>query len=157
MPNVASALKEEICRLAKKEIKVQVGTTRQAVARYRRDIAALKRSLSQQERELRHLKKKMQHQTGQPQPVEDELADVRYSARSVSAQRRRLGLSADAYGKLIGVSGLTVYNWEHGKTRPRKAQLAGLVAVRGLGKGEALTKLADLERQVARKRRKRRR
>ena len=39
MPNIAGVLKEEIRRLAKKEIKAQVGTTRQAVARYRSDIA----------------------------------------------------------------------------------------------------------------------
>ena len=31
MPNIASVLKDEIRRLAKKEIKAQVGTTKQAV------------------------------------------------------------------------------------------------------------------------------
>jgi hypothetical protein len=46
---------------------------------------------------------------------------------------------------LVGVSGLTIYSWEHGKSRPRKAQLAGLVAARGIGKREAMTKLAVLK------------
>ena len=63
MPNIAGVLKEEIRRLAKKEIKAQVGTTRQAVTRYRSDIAKLKRQLGQQEREIKLLKK----QQGQPQ------------------------------------------------------------------------------------------
>jgi hypothetical protein len=49
MSNIAGVLKEEIRRLAKKEIKAQVGTTKQAVARYRSDIAMLKRQLGQQE------------------------------------------------------------------------------------------------------------
>ena len=40
--------------------------------------------------------------------------------------------------------GLTIYNWEQEKARPRKAQLAALVAVRGIGKREALLKLAEL-------------
>ena len=62
MPNIAGVLKEEIRRLAKKEIKTQVGTTKRATAKYRRDIAKLKRSLSQQEREIKLLKK----QQGQP-------------------------------------------------------------------------------------------
>ena len=62
----------------------------------------------------------------------------------MKAQRSRLGLSAADYGKLVGVSGLTIYNWEHGKARPRKAQLATLVAARGIGKREALKKLAEL-------------
>ena len=60
---------------------------------------------------------------------------------AVKAQRKRLGLSADNYARLVGVSSLTIYNWEHGKSRPRKEQLAALVAVRGIGKREALKKL----------------
>jgi DNA-binding transcriptional regulator YiaG len=140
MPNIAGVLKEEIRRLAKKEIKAQVGSTRQAVARYRSDIAKLKRQLGQQEREIKLLKK----QQGQPQAEEEPLESVRFSARSVKAQRSRLGLSAADYGKLVGVSGLTIYNWEQEKARPRKAQLAALVAVRGIGKREALQKLAEL-------------
>ena len=66
----------------------------------------------------------------------------------MKAQRQRLGLSAADYGRLVGVSGLTIYNWEHDKARPRKAQLAALVAVRGIGKREALKKLAEPEAQV---------
>ena len=140
MPNIAGVLKEEIRRLAKKEIKAQVGSTKQAVARYRSDIAMLKRQLGQQEREIKLLKK----QQGQPETEEEPLESVRFSARSVKAQRSRLGLSAADYGKLVGVSGLTIYNWEQEKARPRKAQLTALVAVRGIGKREALKKLAEL-------------
>ena len=153
MPNIAAVLKEEIRRLAKKEIKVQVGTTKQAVAKYRSDIAELKRSLNQQEREIKLLKK--QQQQSQPQP-ENDLDSVRFSARSVKAQRQRLGLSAADYGKLVGVSGLTIYNWEHGTSHPRKAQLVALVAVRGIGKREALMKLAELAELTKTKKRPRR-
>jgi transcriptional regulator with XRE-family HTH domain len=63
----------------------------------------------------------------------------------VRAQRERLGLSAADYAKLVGVSSLTIYNWEHGKTRPRAEQLAALVALRGIGKREALHRLELLE------------
>jgi DNA-binding transcriptional regulator YiaG len=140
MPNIASVLKEEIRRLARREIKVQVGSTKQAVVRYRSEIAKLKRMLGQQKREIERLKK----QQGQPEPAEDESEAIRFSARSVRSQRSRLGLSAADYGKLVGVSGLTVYNWEHGKSRPRKNQLDALVAVRGIGKREALKQLAEL-------------
>ena len=73
-------------------LKAQVGTTKQAVVKYRSDIAKLKRVLTQQEREIKLLKK----QQGQPQAEEEPLESVRYSARSVKAQRSRLGLSADA-------------------------------------------------------------
>lgn len=78
----------------------------------------------------------------QPQAkAEENLEGVRFSARSVKAQRTRLKLSAADYGKLVGVSGLTIYNWESGKTRPRQQQLAALVAVRAYGRREALAKL----------------
>ena len=46
----------------------------------------------------------------------------------MKAQRSRLGLSAADYGKLVGVSGLTIHNWEHQKARPRKAQLSNLAS-----------------------------
>jgi DNA-binding transcriptional regulator YiaG len=150
MPNIAGVLKEEIRRLAKKEIKSQIGGTKKAAAQYRRDIAKLKRMLGQQEREINRLKK--QTQQGQPQP-EEAVEDVRFSARSVKAQRSRVGLSAADYGKLVGVSGLTIYNWEHGVSRPRKAQLASLIAVRGIGKREALRRLAEMTPKRRAKRR----
>ena len=142
MPNIAGVLKEEICRLAKKEIKLQAGKTQKAAAQYRRDIAGLKRLFSQQAKEIKLLKKRAEPQ-GQPQNDPSEMDGIRFSARSVKAQRQRRGLSAADYGKLIGVSGLTIYNWEHEKARPRKAQLAALVAARGIGKREALAKLAE--------------
>jgi DNA-binding transcriptional regulator YiaG len=145
MPNLAATLKEEIRRLAKKEVKAETSKTKRAVAQYRREIARLKRDLQSNQKQIARLK--VQGQKGLDQLVangEPEDA-VRFSARSVQAQRKRIGLSAANYGKLIGVSGLTVYNWENGKSRPRKAQLDRLVAVRGIGKREAAKKLEMLK------------
>ena len=142
MPNLATALKEEIRRLARKEIKAMVGTTQKAVAQYRRDIAALKRQLGQQEKNVNKLRKQLLSQDGERTVLADDPpSGSRFSARSVKAQRRRLTLSAANYGKLVGVSALTVYNWESGKSRPRKAQLSAVVAIRGIGKREAAKRL----------------
>jgi len=145
MPNLAAAIKEEIRRLAKKEIKAETGKTKEAVAQYRRDIARLKRLVQAQQKEITFLKAQERKRLGQRPAAEEALEGVRFSARSVRAQRKRLGLSAEQYAKLIGVSPLTVYNWEHGKSRPREAQLAALVAVRGIGKREAVKRLEMLE------------
>ena len=54
-------------------------------------------------------------------------------------------MSAEDYARLIGVSPLTVYNWEHGKSRPQDERIAALVAVRSLGRREALAKLEMLK------------
>ena len=142
MPNLAATLKEEIQRLAKKEIKARTGSTKQAVAKYRREIAGLKRQMQEQQKKIAFLEAQEQKRIEQPQAAGESLEGIRFSARSVKAQRERLGLSAANYAKLVGVSPLTVYNWEQGKSRPRKEQLAALAAVRGIGKREALAKLA---------------
>jgi DNA-binding transcriptional regulator YiaG len=158
MPNVISVLKEEICRLAKKEIKADTSATKRAVAQYRRDIAKLKRQMASQAKEIAILKAQDEKRPGQPQAKDDgELEGMRFSARSVKAQRARLKLSAANYGKLVGVSGLTVYSWESGKSRPRKQQFARLVAVRGLGRREALRKLDQLAAEANKVRKLRRR
>ncbi len=146
MPNLAAVIKEEIRRLAKREIKATTSSTKSAVAQYRRDIAALKRTVSGQQKEIAFLKAQEQKRLGQPETKgEEELEGVRHSARSVKAQRKRLKLSAKDFGKLVGVSGLTVYNWEHGKGRPSKDNLAALVAVRDMGRREAMAKLEAMQ------------
>jgi DNA-binding transcriptional regulator YiaG len=144
MANLAGAIKEEIRRLAKKEIKNETAATKQAVAQYRREIASLKRQFRDQERKLAFLQNRERRRLEKPAAgAASEAASegVRFSARSVKAQRDRLDLSAADYALLVGVSPLTIYNWEKGKSRPRAEQLAALVAVRGIGKREAARRL----------------
>jgi len=43
-----------------------------------------------------------------------------------------------------GVSGLSIYNWEKGKAKPRKEQVATLAALRGITKREAAARLEQL-------------
>ena len=45
MPNIATVLKQEITRLAAKEVKARMAATRKASSQHRRDIAALKRQV----------------------------------------------------------------------------------------------------------------
>ena len=133
MPNIASVLKDEILRLARKEVRQAVEWLRKVSAQYRSDIAALKRQVAALEKQQARLGK-----TG-PKKVAVEVegessAKFRFSAKRFAAQRQKLGLSAGDMGALLGVSGQTVYHWESGKTRPRQQQLATIAAVRKLGK-----------------------
>lgn len=141
---LALVLKDEIRRLARKEIKAQTSCTAKAVARYRREIAALKRQLGEQGRTLSSLQK--QNGKVANANVNGSEDSTRFSARSAKAQRRRTGLSAADYAKLVGVSPLTIYNWEHGKSRPRAEQFKSLVALRGVGKRQAVAKLDEISR-----------
>jgi DNA-binding transcriptional regulator YiaG len=144
MTTFAVALKDEIRRLARKEIRAQTGHTSKAVAQYRREIARLKRQHREYEKKLAQLANQTRRQFSLPSSEELNGDNTRFSARSVRAQRRRTGLSAADYAKLVGVSPLTIYNWEHNKSRPRRSQFTTLVALRGIGKREALAKLAEL-------------
>ena len=58
--------------------------------------------------------------------------------------RPRLGLSADKYGRLVGVNAQTIYSWERRKSTPHAKQRASLAAVRGLGKREARARLEPI-------------
>ena len=51
MPNIATAPRDEIRRLARQEIKAVIGATKQAVTQHRRDIAMLKRLVGLQQKE----------------------------------------------------------------------------------------------------------
>ena len=66
----------------------------------------------------------------------------RFSAKGLQARRSRLDLSAADFGKLLGVSAQSIYNWESEKARPRAEQIAKLAALRGLGKREVAARLA---------------
>ena len=146
MPNLAVTLKQEISRLARKEMRPHLATTRQLTAQHRRDIARLKRLLKDHEKKIAFLEARERKRLDGPSAPASSLLDgARFSPTSVRAQRRRLKLSAEEYGKLAGVSGQTIYLWEQGKSRPRTAQLATLVSLRKLGRRLALRQLAVLE------------
>lgn len=142
MPNIQTALRQEIARLARKEVRGEVDGLRSAARRFRQDIASLKQQISQLERMLKAaLKSRGGDRRAAPPP---ETADTarRFSAERLARHRAKLGLSAARYGALVGVSGLSIYKWESGKVRPRSAQLEALAAVRGLSKRAAEERLA---------------
>jgi DNA-binding transcriptional regulator YiaG len=144
MPNLASILKDEIRRLARREIRSQVGVTKRAATQHRRDIAELKRLVKDLTRRVTFLESQEKRRVSKP-VAEAPSGQVRFSARWLKAHREKLGLSAADYGRLVGVSGLTIYNWEGGKSKPRRQKMAALAAIRGLGKREALKRLEMMD------------
>jgi DNA-binding transcriptional regulator YiaG len=141
MPNLLSLLNERIHRLARREIRGQTKKTRRLTAQHRRDLAALKRQVAALAKTVAFLEKQEQRRVASPPATFQDVKGVRFSARSVKAQRARLDLSAKDFGRLVGVAGLTIYAWESGKSRPRKKQLPALAAIRHLGKREARKRL----------------
>ncbi len=143
MPNIATVLKDEIVRLARKEVRKEVEGLKKASVRYRTEIAALKRRVAELEKKHVRLEKKAPKKVI-PEAEGEGITRHRFSARRFAAQRQKLGVSAGAMGTLLGVSAQSVYNWEAGKSRPRPQQLAGIAALRRLGKRQAEELLANL-------------
>jgi DNA-binding transcriptional regulator YiaG len=150
MPNIAMVLKEEISRLARKEVRRQTQALRKASGQYRKDIAEMKRQLFDLQRKVNPLQKQVL-KSGPSQVVKTETSGVRFTAKGLRSQRQRLGLSAADYGKLVGVTGQTIYSWEHEIARPRKGQLPRIASLRRLGKREALDHLRQLTRGTRKK------
>jgi DNA-binding transcriptional regulator YiaG len=143
MANIASVLKTEITRLARKELRFASGSTKKAIASYRREIAALKRRMQSLERELMQLRK----QAGRSAPadrVPDESPSVRFRAEGFAQHRKRLGLSARQAGLLLDASSLSVYKWEKGQATPRAKHLEAIANLRKMGKREAQRRLEAL-------------
>jgi len=143
MPNIASVLKSEIARVARKEVRGETLGLKKAVVAYRSGIAALRRRTQALEQELRRMSKAS---AKAPAVVDAEVSSkkLRFSAKSLASQRRRLELSAEDCGLLMGASGQSIYNWEQGKSRPQAKHLPAIVALRAMGKKEAAARLASL-------------
>lgn len=143
MPNIAVELKNEMARVARKELRKEVESLRKAVSSHRSEIAALKRAIKEQQKAISGLQKL------KPQAaVADEAAlptkPARFSAKGLVVQRRKLGLSAQDFGRLVGTTAQAVYNWETGKARPTRDRLQAIAALRGIGKREVVRRLEAL-------------
>lgn len=152
MPNLASVLKAEISRIARKEGRSETDALKKSVSSQRSDIAALRRRVQELEKSLKALAKAAS--SGRPalasaQAASDsdgEAEGLRFRATGMASNRKRLGLSAEDFGLLVGASGQSVYSWEAGKTKPRATSLAAIAALRGVGKREAARRLEALKR-----------
>ena len=148
MPNIAAVLKDEIARIARKELRAQTEDVRKTSATNRSQIAALRKRIDDLERELKRVRKSATREAPAGAAGDDEEGGTsrRFSAARLAAQRHKLGLSAADFAALLGVSGQSVYKWEHGEARPRAKQLEAIAALRGIGKREAAARLEQVQK-----------
>jgi DNA-binding transcriptional regulator YiaG len=144
MPNIASVFKSEISRVARKEVRSEIESLRKAANGYRSDIAALKRRTQSLEQGLKQLLKT------RPVKPADAIEDapskaIRFSAKGLASQRKRLELSAEELSLLLNTSSQSIYNWEAGAVRPRAKHLPAISALKTLGKKDALAILSGLK------------
>ena len=149
MPNIAAVLRDEIVRLARKEIRQQTEKLRRGAIQHRKSIATLNQTVRDLQRQLAlataHARKASSASTPEAIP-----SRVRFTATGLRSLRKRLDLSADSFGRLVGVSAQTIYNWERGVTRPSGRQLPALASSRLMGKREARRQLESAKKAAPR-------
>lgn len=142
--NAYTALKNEISRIARREIRAETEGLKKHSAQYRSQIAALKRQLASLEKLLRNRSKVASTAPAARSDEEPARGGLRFRAKGFATHRRRLGLSAAQAGALLGVSGQTIYHWEAGKVKPRSSQMPRIDALRKLTKKGAAAAVAQV-------------
>ncbi len=145
MPNIGTIFKSEISRVARKEVRGETQALKKSISQYRTQIADLKRRLQALEKQVKRQGKAAPRgeAAASSADADESGGSVRFSAKGLATHRRRLGLSAAALARLLGVSALSVYKWESGKVRPRAKQIEAIAALRSMGKREAAERLGQ--------------
>ena len=142
MSQLMVVMKDEIRRIARKEIRAATAGLKKDKTTFRKAVADLRRQAKAQRASINQL---LSVATKQVKTATEaaEGSKARVTAKGIRALRKRLKLSQAQFGKLIGVSGHTVLKWEHGsgplklRSRTRRAFLA----IRKIGVREARLRL----------------
>ncbi len=152
MTTFADSLKREIARVARKELREEIGAVRKASLVQRSEIAALKKQVKAMQSELNRLGK-MRTEPARAAPTTASAASVAatrgkpgrkvvFTAERLKTQRARLGLTQEQMARLLGVSSLSIWKWESGGAVPRASRVPKILELLALGKREALARVA---------------
>ncbi|MHC4885150.1 MAG: helix-turn-helix domain-containing protein, partial [Planctomycetota bacterium] len=147
MPNLAGVLKEEISRLARKETRALTGSLVKENRQLKKTVVELKRRLASVERACRKLSTVVEAKRAEEIKVTDaEVEETRMTGKAVRSMRKKAKLSQGDFAKLVDVSPMTIFQWEHrtGALNLRGDAKAKLVALKKLSKKEILERLATL-------------
>jgi DNA-binding transcriptional regulator YiaG len=148
-----SALRAEIARIARKEVVAQTTEIRKAVSDLRSDIKGLDRRLQALERLVSAQAPAREPKARAPAIAAPARGPARFRPAWLVSMRKRLGLTQSELARVLGVSTLSVYNWESGRIRPRDSFIQAIAAVRSLTReelAERLTAQRARERDVSR-------
>lgn len=145
MGKIESTIKEEIMRLAKKEIKVFFSPLASEVRAMKKKLSSLSKTVSSLDRWTREKIRQDEKDKLMLKANAGEIKKSRFTPQRIRNLRQKLGLSQKALAILTEVTIGTVGAWEKGKFGPRADKKAALIALRKLGKREA-RKVMDKKR-----------
>lgn len=145
MPNIALVLKQEVSRIARKEVRqecaslqTQIRNLRDTVNKQKKTIEKLEKTISRLDGQIPKSSKPIQA----PIEAEEGKVRVRMSAASIKRIRDKFAVSQAQMGQLLGVSTNTIVRWEAGSSTPRDRYKLLLAELRGIGKREIKKRLA---------------
>ena len=136
MGKLDATIKEEIMRLAKRELhkfsvplKRDVRSLKIMVSQLRKAVVPLERFAADQQKEL--VKREIQLKVSP-----EDLKKSRFSPRLIKTLRKKLGITQKELAILSGVTVGAAHQWETGKFTPKPEKKAALAALRRLGRSE---------------------
>ena len=142
MPNIATLLKEEISKIARKEVQDQVRELKQTVREQRDAINRLEKQVGSAKAAAKSAAAKPAAKVRKPAGIGDRRKQRRIAPNTIKKHRKRLKLSQAELGEILNVSTNTVLRWEAGTSKPRRKHLPGLDELRTISMRELKKKLS---------------
>ena len=151
MSTFAKSFKDEVTRLARKEAKAAIAPIRKPSGATRSALADLKRRVAALEKDNRRLStmvatlSNQERSTKTDEPAAGSQA-ARITGKGIRSLRRKLRLSGELFGKLLGISGPAVYQLEkrNGPLRVHQSTRTAILSIRNLGAREAKARLQTI-------------
>lgn len=144
MPSIATLLREEISKIARKEVQDQVRELKQTVREQRDAIARLEKQIGPTKAKAATKSvAKPAAKVRKPAGDTDRRKQLRIAPDTIKKHRKRLKLSQAELGEILNVSTNTVLRWEAGTSKPRRKHLPGLDQLRTISKRELKKQLGE--------------
>ncbi len=143
MATLETALKSEIVRLAKREVRKISVPMNKDVRSLKRTVSQLRKAVSALDRFAKTQEEQFGKRAVPLQPTPEEVKQSRLSPRLIKTLRKKLDISQKELAILAGVSIGAIHQWESGKFTPRENKKAALVGLRKLGRKEVRQILAE--------------
>jgi len=143
MGKMEETLRQEITRLARKEVNAAVGPLSRRILGLKRTVSQLRKAVDKVGGDTSAPARVLSAREALPKASQADVNSARILPGTIRSLRLKLGLTQTSLAVLLGVTPAAVQLWEQGRSQPRGRNKAGIVAVRSLGRREVKKILAE--------------
>ena len=148
MGRIEDALKSEIARLARKEIRAALTPMAAELRRLRRRVSELSEAAGTLAKRVKVTSHLLHAQSPQLTVSKEEAKTSRLSPGLIKKLRSRLGVSRAQLAGLVGVSTVAIQFWESGRTKPNQENRDAVIALRTRGRRDVQALLAEKQAEA---------